>query len=390
MAHHHGLRMKRGCEPYNGREPYIFISYSHRDNGLLIPVLERMIGDGYRLWYDEGIDPGTEWDANIAEHIESCGYFIAFISENYLASENCKDELSFARELDKQRLLVYLGDVKLPSGMRMRLGRLQAIHMYTYSNADDFYDKLYSADRIVTCQNRKLPEEAAQETEEVSVWPVPKTVTPVMYASEAEKKYRAAAEAGDTEAQYHLGLCFDFADGVQEDKSAAFAWYRRAAEQGHADSQFRVGWFYSFGDIFAHNYAEAVKWYRRAAEQGNVLGQFFLANCYKSGTGVAEDAVEAFRWYQRAAENGYAEAQFHLGNCYYYGLGVSKELEHALFWYHQAAEQGSVNAQYWLANCYRYGWGVPKSETEANRWYRLAAEQGYEPAEIQLKSLGIQ
>ena len=84
--------------PYKGNEPYIFISYAHKDGVAVRAVLERMQRDGYRVWFDEGIDPGTEWDEVIASHVETCGYFLAFVSENYLASENCKDELNYAGE----------------------------------------------------------------------------------------------------------------------------------------------------------------------------------------------------------------------------------------------------------------------------------------------------
>lgn len=47
---------------YNGNEPYIFISYAHKDNNTVYPVIARIQKDGYRAWFDEGIDPGTEWD----------------------------------------------------------------------------------------------------------------------------------------------------------------------------------------------------------------------------------------------------------------------------------------------------------------------------------------
>ena len=136
--------------PYKGNEPYIFISYSHRDKGEVCSVLERMQRDGYRIWFDEGIDPGTEWDEVIAAHVEECGYFLAFISENYLASDNCKDELNYARDLSKKRLLVYLEDVKLPGGMAMRMNRLQSIYKSKYSDERDFYKTLYAAEDILS------------------------------------------------------------------------------------------------------------------------------------------------------------------------------------------------------------------------------------------------
>ena len=77
--------------PYSGPEPFIFISYAHRDREEVFAVITYLYGAGFRLWYDEGIDPGTEWDENIASHVEKCDGFIGFISRRYLESDNCRD-----------------------------------------------------------------------------------------------------------------------------------------------------------------------------------------------------------------------------------------------------------------------------------------------------------
>ena len=149
-----GIAMKQnaGIKPYKGSENYIFVSYAHRDADRVFEVIRRMIDAGLRVWFDEGIDPGTEWDANIASHIVGCSSFVAFISQNYLYSDNCKDELNFARDLKKDRLLVYLEDVKLPLGMAMRLNRLQAIHQYTYAVQEEFYEKLLTVPQFYGCR----------------------------------------------------------------------------------------------------------------------------------------------------------------------------------------------------------------------------------------------
>lgn len=133
---------------YNGNKPFIFISYSHRDSDAVWPVISKMINDGFRVWYDEGIEPGKEWDEFIANQITNSGYFIAFISKNYIASDNCKDELNFARDRVDNKLLIYLEDASLPSGMEMRLGRIQAIQLFNFKNQDKFFDKLYSSNNI--------------------------------------------------------------------------------------------------------------------------------------------------------------------------------------------------------------------------------------------------
>ena len=139
-------------KPYDGAEPHIFVSYAHRSRAEVLPVIARMQKDGYRVWYDEGIDPGTEWDENIAVHVEKCTVFLAFISQEYLDSDNCRDELNYARDLKKNLLLIYLQEVKLPSGMALRLNRLQAIHKYTYADEEAFYEKLYSAPELAVCR----------------------------------------------------------------------------------------------------------------------------------------------------------------------------------------------------------------------------------------------
>lgn len=137
--------------PYKGKEPYIFISYAHKNSDAIYPIIAHLQKSGYRIWYDGGIDPGVEWDENIANHINDCQYFIAFMSEAYLQSSNCKDELNYARDKEKQRLLVYIEETQLPEGMSMRLNRLQAIHKYKYKNEESFYEKLFEADGIKNC-----------------------------------------------------------------------------------------------------------------------------------------------------------------------------------------------------------------------------------------------
>ena len=132
-------------KPYEGDKPYVFISYSHLDRDKVYPVIAGLQKKGYRIWYDEGIHAASQWDEFIAGHIKDCGYMLAFISPNYIASNNCKDEINFARDLDKPRLLVCLEETKLPLGMAMRLRRLEAIDLYECRSVKAFFEKLEAA-----------------------------------------------------------------------------------------------------------------------------------------------------------------------------------------------------------------------------------------------------
>ena len=46
---------------YNGQGSYIYISYAHRDFEKVEPFLNEFYKRGYNIWYDIGIEAGTEW-----------------------------------------------------------------------------------------------------------------------------------------------------------------------------------------------------------------------------------------------------------------------------------------------------------------------------------------
>ena len=54
---------------------------------------------------------------------------------------------------------------------------------------------------------------------------------------DAVKQYRHDAEQGDAEAQYHLGCCYQFGDGIIKNKVEAAKWLRKAARQGYGQAR---------------------------------------------------------------------------------------------------------------------------------------------------------
>lgn len=142
---------------------YIFVSYSHKDTNEVMPIINKLMSDGYSVWYDQRIAGGSEWDENIAFHIDECGCFLAFISKNYLASNNCKDELNYARDKDGTLLMVYLEDVAMSGGMAMRFSRIQAINKHSIKGDGEFYTKLYASEGMSVCriiESKPDPEKA--------------------------------------------------------------------------------------------------------------------------------------------------------------------------------------------------------------------------------------
>lgn len=144
--------MKRcSAKPYEGDDKYIFVSYCHKDKKHIFPIIERLSRDGYRVWYDEGIDPGSEWPEIIARHLNGCATCIAFISENSLNSHNCRREINFALLKKKPFISVVIEPVQMSLGMEMQLSATQSVFKYTLSDDNEFFSKLYDAKCLCSC-----------------------------------------------------------------------------------------------------------------------------------------------------------------------------------------------------------------------------------------------
>lgn len=247
-------------------------------------------------------------------------------------------------------------------------------------------------------QKKRLAEQMNASNNEVKTQSAPHEDTQALLVKAAEyynaKDYENAvkllkmlAEQGDATAQFRLGLCYYYGQGVEQLYAAAVKWYRKAAGQGQADAQCFLGICYEDGTGVKKSYKEAVKWYRKAAGQGQADAQNLLGRLYYAGLGVKPSYVQAVGWYRKAAEQGDVCAQFNLGHCYYFGDGVEQSYEEAVNWILKAAEQEYADAQYELGTCYEFGKGVEQSYEQAIRWYRKAAEQGHANAKAVLDRL---
>jgi len=117
-------------EAYTGKEPYLFASYAHVDGEIVYPELTYLHEQGYRIWYDEGIDPGNEWPEEVAKALASASHFIVFISPNAVNSRNVRNEINFAINNQKPFLAIYIKETELPPGLALRMGDIQAVMKY--------------------------------------------------------------------------------------------------------------------------------------------------------------------------------------------------------------------------------------------------------------------
>ena len=114
-------------EAYQGEEPYIFISYAHKDSEVVYTEISDLNENGFNIWYDDGIEASNEWPEEIAKAVIGCSLFLVFISPRSTASVNCRNEINLALNEGKPFLAIYLEESTLPPGLRLRMGDLQAI-----------------------------------------------------------------------------------------------------------------------------------------------------------------------------------------------------------------------------------------------------------------------
>jgi TPR repeat protein len=159
-----------------------------------------------------------------------------------------------------------------------------------------------------------------------------------------ERSLRRAAEAGDLEAAFDLGVLLRESGRFDE---AAY-WWRHVADRGSSDAAWNLGLLLN--------------------ERGDLIG--------------------AERWFRQAAEAGDLEAAVSLGLL----LQAQGREDEAVAWWRQAAESGHGQA----APIAAFGLGVYFSNreepdrAEAERWWRLAGEAGFAPAAFNLAWLLLQ
>ena len=150
------LRRTAGPVPYKGNAPYVFVSYAHKNIDSVFPLLRILQQAGYRIWFDEGIDPGTEWAENIAGHLGSASALIACLSPEYLKSTNCCDELFYARTQNLPILLIFLQPMKLEDGNEMLYRRYASVDSDFLSDEKRFLEAVEQAGVLLICRD---PEE---------------------------------------------------------------------------------------------------------------------------------------------------------------------------------------------------------------------------------------
>lgn len=127
--------MQTKFEAYTGKEPYLFVSYSHRDTAKVYPILDALYDRKYRLWYDESCETGNDFRDELRERIEGSEAVLLFVSESSMSSPFCGMEIIVARENGKRLYPIYLDNAAVPPAFQILLAN-------THHGSIDNIDKL--------------------------------------------------------------------------------------------------------------------------------------------------------------------------------------------------------------------------------------------------------
>lgn len=191
---------------------------------------------------------------------------------------------------------------------------------------------------------------------------------------EAVRWYRLAAERGDRQAQFAMGVAHLNGVGAPRDRKTAREWLQKAAAQNHGGALYNLGVIAIDNDI--QDFAGAAVLFRKAAELGDMDAAYGLSVFYREGTGVTRDRAESLRWLQRAAQESHVAAMVEYAIVLFNGDGVEKSESGAARLFGRAAQANSPIAQNRLARMFAAGRGVKADMVEAMKWHVLARANG--------------
>ena len=134
----------------------------------------------------------------------------------------------------------------------------------------------------------------------------------------AREKALECAELWPGDAYCHYILARDFANGWggDEDISKSDFHFLKAAEAGDSRAQWQVGMYFLNGERVEVNENTAFKWVKKSAEQNYLEGLISFAVMNALGQGTEIDTAAAFKAYETAASMGSGHAIRGLGSMY--------------------------------------------------------------------------
>ena len=106
-------------------------------------IIKKLGDSRYRIWYDEGIEPGNEWPEVVGKALMGSSQLLVFMSRSAAGSRNVRNEINLAFSEGKNIIVIYLERTTLTEGMKLQIGTVQFVNRFEMG-AKEFIDKLKS------------------------------------------------------------------------------------------------------------------------------------------------------------------------------------------------------------------------------------------------------
>ena len=284
----------------------VFISYSRKDYKKVKNIKAELDKKfGLNCWMDlDGIESDKQFVDIIINAINRHENVLFMMSKNSMGSDWALKELRFAESKQKRIVLVHIDDSIMNDAFLFYYGGKDLIDWNNQIQHDKLLQDIGNwTGKLQNQEKKSIKDETVEDAKDSStdyslgkekrgkimglvltacllialifslVNHVSKTAeqddvyTPETYQDneqkyeDPEQELQRAAERGDADAQYELGLKY-------YPTEEAVKWFRKAAYQGHAEAQNKLGWMYEFGYGVEPDYNEAERWLRKAANQG--------------------------------------------------------------------------------------------------------------------------
>ncbi|WP_082633334.1 SEL1-like repeat protein [Lacimicrobium alkaliphilum] len=194
---------------------------------------------------------------------------------------------------------------------------------------------------------------------------------------ESVKWLKVAAAQGDVDANYSLGLAYDFGYGVEVDVYRAIDYYEQATKLGSDISPANLGYIYETGKHGTTiNNRKALHYYEISAKRNNPQGMNNLATFYRYGIEVQQDLRKAFVLYTNSAKANNEFALNNLANMYLNAEGVQQDYGKAFELFERSSSLNFPDAIHSIGAMYFHGLGVEKNYSKAVEYLTRSSDLG--------------
>jgi hypothetical protein len=113
----------------------IFFSYSSSDRERVRPIRNALAAQGFEVFWDQQVPPGTDWDTWIRQHLTKSKCVLAFWSATSVLSDNVRHEATIAKQ--QRKLISILLETLTADQFPMGLYHQQAVNLSDWNGDHD-------------------------------------------------------------------------------------------------------------------------------------------------------------------------------------------------------------------------------------------------------------